>query len=196
MKKQSMAPTREVTARKTYGLYMLTKEPDDSTAQRETVEHHNLERAIHHFSYSDSRQGHARTYDPTGAYLCGGCNMAATDADHVESYEGGEDEPAAATECLLLKIKQIDPVRGGCADWESICAGDPEAELHLKSPEAAYYGELADGAKWGCSGCPFSKPAIRPDSAGRTLYCGKFDCRVETNACCALNGAKTRKIPA
>ncbi len=60
-------------------------------------------------------------------------------------------------------------------------------------PDVGSYGEALNGKGFGCHRCPFSSKAIAPDSAGRTLYCGKGDFRVYPNACCAINGAPVVK---
>src|SRR5579859_3645352 len=151
----------------------LYEQPMYADAERELVESHNRCRFAAHFNYADPLAGNSHTYDKRGNYNCGRCNMA----------DGNK--------CLLLKIKEIDRKAGSCGDWEVINAGDPEMDLHEKSPAAAVYGVAANGMGFGCHRCPYASQAKQTDSCGRTMYCGKGDFRVFPNACCSLNGAKT-----
>jgi hypothetical protein len=152
----------------------LFVEPDDPSPDRESVEFHNRERFANHFSYADPWQGVIVTYDPEGRYNCGRCNQA--------DY----------STCLLVKIKKLDLEAGSCREYETIRRYDAEARLALskaqKDPDGAHYAIADNGKGYGCHRCPYAKPAIRPDSLGRELYCGKGDFRVIGTACCELNG--------
>lgn len=153
------------------GLFV---QPTDVSPARELVENHNRQRFASHFKYADIYCGNTRTWDPQGRYNCGRCNML---------YDGDG--------CLLLKVPRVDTEAGSCGDWEDTDSGDPEMVLHEKSIEGAGYDVAENGVGWGCHRCPFSSPAVAPDSRGRTLYCGKGDFRVFPTACCVINGAKS-----
>ncbi len=150
------------------GLFL---QPSDDGPKRELVENHHRDFLASHFKYADPYTGIGRTYDERGDYNCGRCNQA------------------DGTKCLLVKIPAIDRDAGSCGQWENLCAGDPEMETRYMSPDVAVYGVAKNGKGFGCHRCPFAEAARRPDSRGRSLYCGKGDCRVYPDACCALNGA-------
>jgi len=162
-------PIREVTSpeRGEDGLFI---QPKDVSAAREVIEQHNRNRFAGHFKFADQYTGNTRTYDERGDYNCGRCNQAIGD------------------KCLIVKVT-IDRAAGSCADWENLCAGDPEMMLREKDAEVANYGVAKNGKGFGCHRCPYASPAIAPDSRGRELYCGKGDFRTYGTACCALNGA-------
>jgi hypothetical protein len=162
-------PVREVTSpeRGKDGLFV---QPKDVSAAREVVEQHNRDRFAGHFKFADQYTGNTRTYDERGDYNCGRCNQAIGD------------------KCLIVKVT-IDRAAGSCADWENLCAGDPEMMLREKSAEVANYGVAKNGKGFGCRRCPYASAAVAPDSRGRELYCGKGDFRTYGTACCALNGA-------
>lgn len=143
---------------------------------RELEEGHRRLGFANAFNYADQYTGNTRTFDETARYNCGRCNK----------HDDGNS-------CLLLAIEQVDDAAGSCEDWENQCAGDPELDLRVKTLDAACYDIAANGEGWGCSRCPFSSPA-EADSRGRSLFCGKMDARVFSNACCAINGAEAVEI--
>lgn len=151
----------------------LIEQPDDVGAAREKVEFKWRMTFVNHLKYADDAVGDHRTFDPKGNYNCGRCNQADDDR------------------CLLLDIPKIDRAAGSCSDWEDLCAADTEQVLHVKSPDGAAYGVAANGKGFGCHRCPYASKAKAADSKGRDLYCGKGGFRVQWNACCAINGAKT-----
>ncbi len=150
-------------------------QPKKSGPDRERDEQHNRDRFAAHFNYADPVTGNVRTFDKQGDYNCGRCNQS----------EGKE--------CLLLDIKSVDLEAGSCGDWEIICVGDGEMELHRKDPDVASYGVAENGKGFGCHRCPYASKAFEPDSRERDLYCGMGDFRVFSNACCSLNGAELVK---
>lgn len=152
------------------GLFVQTA---DVSPARETVEQKNRNRFAEHFKFADPYTGNTRTNDEAGNYNCGRCNQA------------------DGTACLLIKIPRIDRDAGSCGHWENLCAGDAEMILKEMSPEVASYGVARNGVGFGCHRCPFASKAVKPDSRGRDLYCGKGDFRIFGNSCCALNGAPT-----
>jgi hypothetical protein len=162
------------------GLFI---QPHDASAEREVVENHNRQRFASHFNFADPFTGNTRTHDVKGNYNCGRCNQE----------KGGK--------CLLLtggtledhKPFTVDEAAGSCEDWENKCAGDPEMNLNAKSPDAASYGVAANGEGFGCHRCPFASKAYKPDSVGRSMYCGQGDFRTFGNACCSINGAPLKE---
>ncbi len=165
--------TRKIAAlpRGTDGL-IIQPTHDGSEYQRD--EQHRRDFAANHFKYADPYTGIGRTFDPQGRYNCGRCNQAKD------------------SKCLLLDIEKIDRKQGSCGDWENLCAGDIEFPTHYKSPKVAGYDIAVVG--WGCNNCPYGERAYRPDTQGRSVFCGKFGTRVFWNACCVINGAKTVPI--
>jgi hypothetical protein len=164
-------PVRIVTnpERGKNGLFI---QPRDFSPERETVEQHNRDRAAAKADYADPYTGNTRTFDPHGDYRCGTCNQ--------------EDK----ADCLLVVIQQVDEQAGSCGKYEVKCAGD--AEMHLKrlSLDQAGYAIAANGKGFGCHRCPKGSKAFQPDSQGREIFCGDWDCRVFWNACCNTNGAE------
>lgn len=150
------------------GLFI---QPSEVGPDRELVESHHRDFLAGHFKYADPFVGVGRTFDARGDYNCGRCNQA------------------DGKKCLLVSVRVIDRDAGSCGQWEDLCAGDPEMQTDYMSPDVSVYGVAENGKGFGCHRCPFASAAIAPDSQGRSLYCGKGDCRVFPNACCALNGA-------
>lgn len=139
---------------------------------------HNADRAAYHFNYADEYgEGNPDTYDPAGDYNCGRCNQ----------FNGGR--------CLLVDIKNVNPIAGSCEDWESIRASDPELNLKRKKPEVANYGVAENGVGFGCHRCPFSKHAQNVDPMGRTHWCGELAFYITPTGCCTNNGAETTDAP-
>jgi hypothetical protein len=167
---------REVRDPPREGKDKLSIQPHDFSPAREVIEQENRNRFAGHFKFADMYTGATRTFDELGRYNCGRCNQ----------YKDPGDK------CLLVKIRRVDSKAGSCGDWENRCSGDPEMKLNLKSIESAGYGVAKNGVGFGCHRCPFASKAFKPDSRGRTLYCGLGDFRTFQNACCALNGAPTK----
>lgn len=165
IQRKVVTPTRDKSG--------LIFQPKSNGPDRERDEQHHRDSFANHFKYADPYTGNTRTYDEDGRYNCGRCNQA----------EEGK--------CLLIKIPSIDLKAGSCGDWENLCAGDSEQVLHEKSVAAAVYGVAKNGIGFGCHRCPYASKAFSVDSRGRSLYCGKGDFRVFSDACCALNGAPT-----
>lgn len=175
MAKEYAVPIRQILApRKGRGGLFI--QPRDFSAEREVVEQHNRDRFAGHFKFADPFTGLTRTFDEQGDYNCGRCNQA------------------VGTKCLIVSVPILDLSAGSCGDWENLCAGDPEMKgLRKKTPTIAGYGIALNGIGFGCHRCPYASRAYRPDSRGRTLYCGLGDFRTFWNACCVLNGAPTKK---
>lgn len=152
------------------GLFV---QPKDVSAAREQVENKLRAAAAEHFNYADPYTGNTRTYDENGRYNCGRCNQV------------------NGTQCLLVKLLPVSLKAGSCRKWENICAGDPETLLRYGDDEEAVYGVAKNGVGFGCKRCPFAQKAVKADSRGRDLFCGKLWVRVFENACCELNGAET-----
>ncbi len=162
------------TPRGADGLFIQPKELGPG---RELVEQHHRQTAAFHGDYADRVCGRPATYDPKGNYRCGDCNMA----------DGNK--------CLLVSVPKIDREAGSCRGFENKFAGDPEQPLKALSISLAAYGVAEDGQGFGCHRCPYAEKAHAPDSIGRSLYCKVWECRVEPNACCAVNGNPTTELP-
>lgn len=131
-------------------------------------------------NYQDTKcGGFPNTYDPAGAYLCGG-------------REDGSSKPCNMfnqdKECLILEIALTEPHRQSCNEWEIENFGDPE--LRNKSLDAKRIGlgktDNPDG--FGCVRCHYGEQMMpRPDSEGRGRWCEKKGMPVMDNACCAEN---------
>lgn len=154
----------------------LCIQPKLDSARRQRAERDLRNYAANHFKYADKYTGNTRTWDPEGRYNCGRCNQV----------EGSE--------CLLLDIPWVHRERGSCGDWEDVCAGDFEPRTHYKNPKSAGYDIAVVG--WSCARCPYAEHAYAADSQGRSLFCRKFGCRVFSDACCVINGAKTVPLDA
>lgn len=146
----------------------------------QTLEQHNRDRAAAKSDYADQTSGNPHTVDPTGKYICIGCNQR-------DGFN-----------CLLMNMSLLPGHRlnlrqGSCGKWEIICAGDKEVRLHHWSPVRLGYAEsLAD--RFGCAVCPLKVRALMPDSLGRTWFCLFHYMRVFPNSCCNDNATKVRRI--
>jgi hypothetical protein len=174
--KPATTPTRKIIRPK-MGPDGLFIQPREFGPDREQIENKLRMAAAEHFNYADPYVGNTRTFDEEGRYNCGRCNQV------------------HGKQCVLVKLPPVDLEAGSCRKWENICAGDPEAFYRYGDAEEAVYGVAANGVGFGCKRCPFGSKAYQPDSRGRNMYCGKLWFRVFGNACCSLNGAKTKKLP-
>lgn len=172
--KPATTPTRKII-RPQRGPDGLFIQPRDFGPEREQVENKLRMAAAEHWNYADPYTGNTRTYDEEGRYNCGRCNQV------------------HGRQCILVNLPPIDPEAGSCRKWENICAGDPEAFYRYGDATEAAYAVAANGVGFGCKRCPYGSKAFQPDSRGRNFYCGKLWFRVFGNACCELNGAKTKK---
>jgi hypothetical protein len=175
MAKEYAVPVRLILApRKGRGGLFI--QPRDFSAAREVKERQNRERFAGHWKFADPFTGITTTFDELGDYNCGRCNQA------------------VGKKCLIVAVPILDLFAGSCGDWEKSRACDTEMRgLKKKSIAVAGYGIAANGIGYGCHRCPYASRAYRPDSVGRTLYCGLGDFRTFWNACCVLNGAATKK---
>lgn len=161
------------------GLVIQSKE-DDTEVRRKEV--HRRDAMAAELNYADETAGVSKTYDPEGRYNCGRCN---------KEYE---------VKCLVVVQKdgrtaiKVDLEAGSCRYWERICAGDAEAWRLYASINLAAYAIAANGVGWGCHRCPWARLAYAPDDMGRALFCTKGNARVDSMACCAINGAETVPI--
>jgi hypothetical protein len=189
--KKGGAPIRNVVVlpRGRDGLFT---QPKTTGPKYELEEGHRRMGFAEVFHYADQTTGNTRTFDPNGNYNCGACNKA--------NDEDGDNDGDGETYCLHVcagetsdpkNPLEVDPKAGSCADWEDLCAGDPELDNPQKPKTVAVYGVAKNGVGFGCHRCPFASKAFAVDSRGRSLFCGKGCFRVPPNACCALNGAPT-----
>jgi hypothetical protein len=150
---------------------------NDKRAKREVDEQRHRLTFAELFNYADITTGNPATFDPTGKYVCGGCN---------KFY--GKDK------CTIIKPESgIDANAGGCAKWDIPRASDTELDI-AENPKAATAESVAYGvskkAKFGCQVCPFAEKANELDSQRRDTYCKQMDARVYWNACCTFNGVE------
>jgi hypothetical protein len=158
----------------------LFDQPSDDGPERESIEAKHREFLARHFFYAEPDVGNTKSFDQTGDYKCGACAFV----------------NQAKDDCALVKLKSLDPNAGSCKHWEGSKADDNDLPpTRFIDGEDAAYGVAKNGEGFGCFRCPFASKANKPDSKGRTLYCGKADCRVLKNACCALNGAEVISNP-
>ncbi len=126
-------------------------------------------------SYQDTHCGSfPNTYDPTGAYLCRGCNKITPEK-----------------ECLIRIDKVQDPTHSSCGYWETINAGDPEVRYckpGKRDDKRIAFGTTPNDAGFGCQRCEYGQQTLpQPDSEGRALWCKLKGHPVEEKACCADN---------
>jgi hypothetical protein len=134
--------------------------------------------------YADSSCGLPNTYDADGAYLCGG-------RENGQSVACNKFDSA---DCLIRITEKIaKPNRSSCMYWEKSNAGDPEGKY---CPEGRLddkridFGSTVNPLGWGCLRCEYGQQILnKPDSEGRTRWCGKKGHPVEDNSCCAENEA-------
>lgn len=151
---------------------------DKKKAERERDEQHNRERFARIFFFADKYFGNQRTYDPQGRYNCGRCNQ------NEEKY------------CELIGSDfNVDREAGSCQAWEDLCAGDSELDFGPKgvaTAEELRYGVAKNGVGFGCKRCPFLEKAYEKDSKERDQYCTAGNFRMDSDACCAVNGAPVK----
>jgi hypothetical protein len=133
-------------------------------------------------SYADSKCGLPNTYDPKGAYLCGGCKDGSSSA--CNKFVG-------KSECLI-RIKPLEnPTAESCGYWEIRNAGDPEARYCPKGrmdDKRIGFGSTENPKGFGCVRCEYGQNQMpKPDSEGRTRWCALKGHSVEDNACCEDN---------
>ncbi len=125
-------------------------------------------------SYQDSHCGvFPNTFDPTGAYLCIGCNKL------------------NVKECLIRISPVKDPPHSSCMYWEIKNSGDMENRYcpEGKREDARLsFGTTPSDFGFGCERCEYGQNAMpMPDSEGRKRWCGLKGMPVEDKACCGDN---------
>lgn len=165
------APTKD-------GLFIL---PDTFTTEDEVMWAKRRMDSIRVAQYADSKCGLPNTFDPQGAYLCGGC-------------KDGSSSPCnklVGTECLI-RIKPIDaPHESSCGFWETRNAGDPEGRYCPKGKmqdARINFGTTEAPEGFGCERCEYGQGKLgHPDSEGRERWCSLKGHPVEDKSCCADN---------
>jgi hypothetical protein len=128
-------------------------------------------------SYADWKCGLPNTFDPTGAYLCGG----------RKDGKSSQCNKANGTECLLKKGPLTNPHYQSCAFWETYNVGDAEARY---SPHGRLeddrigFGETKNPGGFGCRNCEYARQMPIPDSEGRTMWCALKGMSVQDVGCC------------
>lgn len=133
-------------------------------------------------SYADSKCGLPNTFDPKGAYLCGGCKDGSSSP--CNKFVG-------KTECLIRIQPLSEPTAQSCGYWEVRNAGDPEARYCPKGrmeDKRIGFGETDNPKGFGCVRCEYGQnDMLRADSEGRTRWCSLKGHPVEDNSCCEDN---------
>lgn len=136
-------------------------------------------------NYADSKCGISATFDPVGAYLCGG--RADGGSSPCNKIEG--------TECLIRRLRLTKPHAQSCGYWEVEDAGDREPRYSTEGKLGDVrisFGETANPEGFGCVRCEYGEGELpHPDSEGRERWCALKGFPVEDNACCAENEPDT-----
>lgn len=128
-------------------------------------------------SYADFKCGLPNTFDPTGAYLCGG-------------RADGRSSPcnkANGNECLIKKGLLTAPHYQSCAFWETRNTGDPEPRYSPHGrleDERIGFGQTKSPSGFGCMRCEYGRSMPAPDSEGRTMWCALKGMSVQDVGCC------------
>ncbi len=112
------------------------------------------------------------TYDPTGRYVCGSCNMRIPDEGRCTHVDG-----------------PVSMRYGGCRKY---MRGDPIGKSHAlprkMTQTSASYAERPQVLGFGCyPRCMYGAIAAKPDSQGRTIWCSFWGLHVRPTACCDQN---------
>jgi hypothetical protein len=132
--------------------------------------------------YADTSCGLSNTFDPDGAYLCGGNGKSVA----CNKFDNGD--------CLIRITENIaKPDHSSCMYWEKANAGDPEGKYPPKGrldDRRIDFGVTPNQLGWGCMRCEYGQQFLnKPDSEGRPRWCAKKGHPVESNSCCAENEA-------
>ncbi len=161
------------------GLFTV---PSEFTAVDEVIWAKRRMDTVRVSQYADPTCGLSNTYDPTGAYLCGG-RKDGTSCQCNKFVEGGE--------CLIRKKTVDDPHFQSCMYWETHNAGDPEGRYCPKGKfedERINFGGTKSDEGFGCERCEYGQNHLPyPDSEGRTRWCSLKAHPVNDKSCCADN---------
>jgi hypothetical protein len=132
--------------------------------------------------YADTRCGLPDTYDPSGAYLCGG-------------LRDGSSAPCNKLDgnSCLIRIQAIiaKPHQSSCGFWEVANSGDPEGKYcpgGRFNDKRMDFGTTSSYLGFGCQRCEYGEQIMpRADSEGRKRWCAMKGHPVEDNSCCADN---------
>jgi hypothetical protein len=161
------------------GLFLV---PKDFDAKREVLWTKLRLDSARVAQYQDSHCGpFPNTYDPAGAYLCGG-------------RKDGKSKPCnklQGRECLI-RIKPIGDIHHfSCGFWEIENFGDPEGRYCRQGKmddKRINGGSTPNDLGFGCWHCIYGQQHMpRPDSEGRMRFCALKGHPVEDRSCCADN---------
>ena len=160
------------------GLFVL---PDTFTSQDEVMWAKRRMDSTRVAQYADSTCGLPNTFDPAGAYLCGG-------------RKDGTSSPCnklQGKECLIRITPINDATHQSCGFWETHNVGDPEARYCPKgkmNDARINFGSTQSDEGFGCERCEYGQQKMKtPDSEGRPRWCALKGHPVEDKACCADN---------
>jgi len=136
--------------------------------------------------YADSRCGLSNTYDPKGAYLCGGRkDGGSSPCNKLVNIGNGPNE------CLIRESLVDNKHFQSCGFWETVNAGDPEGRYCPKGKlgdDRISFGGTDSPYGFGCVRCEYGQQNLPyADSEGRERWCSLKGHSVEDNSCCADN---------
>jgi hypothetical protein len=132
--------------------------------------------------YSDKTCGLPNTFDPTGAYLCGGLKRGASPV--CNKFDNGS---------CLIRIEEViaKPHQSSCGYWEIWNAGDPEGKYcpHGRMDDKRInFGTTESQDGFSCARCEYGQDKLdMADSEGRTRWCALKGHPVGDTSCCADN---------
>lgn len=141
-------------------------------------------RTVRLAQYSDETCGLPNTYDPTGAYLCGGLKTGKSSPCNMFVIIGQE--------CLIRDPKKIDdPHHFSCGFWETVNSGDPEGRKcdHGRMDDKRIQaGSTKSNKGFSCERCEYGIDQDNwTDSEGRHRFCTDWGHPVGEKSCCADN---------
>jgi hypothetical protein len=130
-------------------------------------------RAAHDADFADKVTGLTNTDDPTGDYICRGCNKQ------------------AKGRCVTGKINRSDLDKGfkSCNKYEIPCVGDPELNAPMMEPDMIGFVEAE--LPWGCKNCSLREVSGFIDQLGRDQWCTRWAFTMLLTNCCAENDNPT-----
>jgi hypothetical protein len=162
------------------GLFIM---PTSITVEDEVMYAKRRMDSVRLAQYADSRCGLSNTYDPMGAYLCGGLKDGSSAACNK----------LAPGDACLIRITEViaKPHQSSCGFWEVTNFGDPEGKY---CPGGRFndtrmdFGTTPNPRGFGCERCEYGEGILnQPDSEGRPRWCSMKGHPVEDKSCCADN---------
>lgn len=131
------------------------------------------------------------TFDPTGAYLCGGRAAGVTPDLPILPCNKLNVLPNGTSECIWRKKRILArPNNSSCAKYDVARVCDPEMNrpgaTGLEDDQLGY-GETNNPLGWGCVRCRFSALLPSPNQAIRPSWCKEHGITIGETACCDNN---------